>query len=484
MSTNSNLIVRAAAEIISLFLGAIAVIYLSRIVGPEYLGFIAATIAILLFLSRLADGGLTALAMQQLAREDEKLDVLLAITIPLKLASSIVLVGLSLLTINLITIDSRLYYFITISIFTVFFETCAPTWVFIALGKITIASIIRIGQGVLYTVAIFIFIQNTDDWRYLPHLTLLNAFLNFGIATYFLFYCKLWSFDTSLFTKGYFHRIFVFYAQAFHFLKANLSTFVYMSFDRLLLYYFTTAHTVGIYEAAYKIIQPFYAISEVVTPTMFRELAQSIKQGTLYAVFARYVVAMSLFTIPLGFFLLFFSEFVIIFLYGTAFAESVPCLMILGFVITFGFTSGIIVLPFSAWNMPREYGNSVFSGNILNIILNTLLIPIAGAVGSALAALAAKVMVTITGYMYFKRATDYPVLKDFAYFFIASFIPLIAIYGLSLIITNVVVLMIVYGTVYIGIVMFVYKTYFKNHKLHGAAFTDSLRAVIERNGRT
>lgn len=458
---SKQLTFRAVAEITGLLLGAVSMIYVSRIVGPEYLGFSAATSSVLLLVSRLADGGLTSLSSQRLARDDEKLDALLAITMPPKLLVSAVLIIGTLLMTNLLHIDARLKYFITISVFMILFEACTPAWAFVALGRINVASAIRIGQSLLYAASIFTFIHKTDDWRYLPYLTLLNSFLNFGMATYFLLHYNLYSFDTSLFKSNYVSRLRSFYYEALHFLKADLSVYVYTSSDRLILYYFTNSYTVGIYEAAYKIIQPFYAISTVITPTMFRDLAQSFKQGKLYSVMAKYVFTMSIFTIPLGFFLLFFSKFAIVQFYGQQFISSVPCLMILGFVITFGFTSGIVVIPFSAWNMPREYGNSIFWGNVFNIFLNLTLIPFIGALGAALSVLGAKLIVTVVGYVYFKKATDYPILKDFSYFFAASVTPLLLIYALSMAVTNNYMLIAVYSTVYTIIVTFMYKTYFK-----------------------
>jgi O-antigen/teichoic acid export membrane protein len=461
MIFSKTLTFRAVAEIFGLLLGAVSMIYVSRVVGPEYIGFSAATSSLLLLVSRLADGGLTSLASQRLARDDAKLDALLAITMPPKLLVSIVLIAATLLITSLLTIDSRLKYFISISVFIILFEACTPAWAFVALGRINIASAIRIGQSLFYAAAIFVFIHKTEDWKYLPFLTLFNSFLNFGMAAYFLHHFKLYSFNTSLFNNNYLNMLKAFYSEALHFLKADLSAYVYTSSDRLILYYFTNPHTVGIYEAAYKVINPFYAISTVITPTMFRDLAQSFKQGNIYPVLSRYVFSMSLFTIPIGFYLLFFSEFTIGLLYGQQFISSVPCLMILGFVITFGFTSGIIVLPFSTWNMSREFGNAISLGNALNVLLNFALIPFWGAIGAALSVLGAKVIVTVVGYMYFKKVTDYPIVKDFSYFFMASAIPLVLIYSLSKAIANNYVLTFIYGIVYIGIVAFMYNKYFK-----------------------
>lgn len=457
MLIDKNLSFRAAAEIASLLIGAVSMIYVSRVVGPEYLGFSATTSAVLAFASRLADGGLSSLAAQRLARDDESVGALLAITMPFKVLASAFLVALSLLLSNLLTIDPRLKYFITISVFIIFFEACTPAWIFVALGKIKIASVIRIGQSLAFAVAIFLFIHEADDWEYLPYLMLFSSFANFAFAVYFLFHSKLYSLDTSLFKNDYGKKLRSFYCEALHFLKAELSVQVYTSSDRLILYFFTNPYTVGIYEAAYKVISPFYAISNVITPTMFRELAQSFKQGKLYPVMSRYVFAMSLGTIPLGFFLLFFSKKVIYILYGPLFEPSTECLMILGFVITFGFTAGIIVLPFSAWNMSKEYGNSVFGGNVVNILLNFALIPHLGGVGAALSALAAKITVNVVSYNYFKKATDYPIIKDFTYFFTTSAIALALVIMLAFATQKSYLLMTMYLLSYFSLLFLLYK---------------------------
>lgn len=452
---------RAVAEMTGLVIGALSIIYISRIVGPEYLGFSATTSAALLLVSRLADGGMTSLASQRLARDDEKLDALLAVTLPPKIVASAILIMATLLLTYLLPLDPRLKYFIAVSVFLVFFEACTPAWVFVAMGRINAASAIRIGQSFLYAASLLIFIHKPEDWKYLPFLTLFNSVINLAMATAFLWHFKLYSFDRALFKHQYIGKVKAFYREAGHFLKAELSVYVYTTSDRLILYYFAGAHAVGIYEAAYKVINPFYSINSVITPTMFRDLAQSFKQGRLFPVMAKYVFTMSLFSIPLGFFLLFFSSDVVFLLYGTKFLGSVDPLRILGFVITFGFTSGIIVQPFAAWNMSREYGSSIFWGNVLNTILNFSLIPFFGAVGAALATLAAKVIVTVVGYVYFIRVTNYPIARDFIYFFIASIIPLLIVYAINFVFHSSYILAAIYGMVYLVIIYFMYDRYFK-----------------------
>jgi len=204
-----------------------------------------------------------------------------------------------------------------------------------------------------------------------------------------------------------------YFGAGFHTLKADISAFIFTSSDRLFLYAFTTPAVVGLYAAAYSVIQPFYMINVVIWDAMYLPVAQAIGTDRLKRTFRRYVDLMSFATIPLGFFLLAFAPVVISTLYGPPYAAASEYLAILGWVITFGYTSGIAVVPFSAWNRPREYGNATAVGGALNVALNFALIPTYQAVGAAWATLASKVAVTLVGIRYFHRAVDYPLVRDF-----------------------------------------------------------------------
>lgn len=449
---------RAAAEILGLCISAISLIYISRIVGPYYLGISATASAVIALISKVADGGLTSLASQMLARDDKDIRFLMTMTVPAKIVASTLLISTTILTVSLLQIDSTLAYFINISVFLVLFEVCVPTWIFISKGMINIASIVRIGQSIGYALLAFAFIRKQEDWSYLPYLILGSGVINFSLATGFMLYLKLFSFDITLMRRSYFEKLRQLYMQSFHYLKADLSVYIYSSSDRLILYYFTTPYVVGIYEAAYKIISPFYSISTVVTPTMYRSLAQSFKEGESHAVLKKYVFLMSFMTIPLGFFLLFFSQPLVLAIYGPGFADSIPCLKVLGFVITFGFVAGIVVIPFSAWNMAKEYGNSVMWGNFTNILFNIALIPFLGALGAAFATLAAKISVLLVAYTHFKRVTPYPIIKQISWFFVVSGTALLLVLLASLIMSNWILLMILFAAVYSAGIFIIFKS--------------------------
>jgi O-antigen/teichoic acid export membrane protein len=238
-----------------------------------------------------------------------------------------------------------------------------------------------------------------------------------------------------------------------HYLKSDASMAVFNSSDRIFLYVFATPTIVGLYDAAYRIIQPFYLISLVVGDAMYASIARAIGTDRLGSVFRLYVERMCFATIPLGFFLVGFSGLVVSVVYGPSYADASGYLAILGWVITFGYTSGIAVLPFAGWNRPREYGNATAAGGVVNLILNVALIPSFGGFGAAWATVGAKVAVTVVGLRYFRRATDYPLVRDLVEYAAISACALVAALGIQQI-TNVpdIAGAFIFGAAYTGLV--------------------------------
>ena len=196
----------------------------------------------------------------------------------------------------------------------------------------------------------------------------------------------------------------------FDYAKADVSLLVYMSIDRLLLFVSSGATVVGLYEAAYRLIQPFYALSTVIRESMFLQLARAIRGDHLAPTMKRWARAMFVPTIPVGPFLSLHGASVIAFVYGAGFANASVALAILGWAITIGFVSGAVVLPFLLWNLGREYGNAVLAGNITNVAANFVLIPPFGASGAAFATVAAKIAVAGVGLGTFRAALEFPII--------------------------------------------------------------------------
>lgn len=415
---------RGIAEGVAISLIALVTIWLARTVGPTFLGYYAVTATVLALGSVLINCGMSAAGSQRVANDpDAAADTWWAVTLT-RLPPAIAAVLIAEVVIGLAPLQSDLRPFLAVGLLGWLAVPFGGGWLLVARGAVRSTAVARlIDSGVMALLAV-VLIRSEQDAYLAPVLLVVPRFAEvLCVLTITLRMVPLRRRPSVPATAALGRQLL---GTGVHYLKTDLSVFVVTSSDRLFLYAFSTATTVGLYEAAYRIIQPFYSISVVVTESMYLKLAQSYARSDITAVFRRYVDLMCFATIPLGFALSVFAAFAIDLIYGPRFAEAAQYLAVLGWVITFGYTSGVVVIPFSAWNRPRQYGNMVLSGGVTNLLLNIALIPWLTGLGAAIATLAGKIVVTVVGLRAFRHATEYPIIADFLFYFAASGIALVA----------------------------------------------------------
>jgi O-antigen/teichoic acid export membrane protein len=405
-----NIVFRGGAEITGLLLGLISTVWVSRAVGPSFFGYYAVTLTVVALATTGINAGLATAGSQRVANEPERAGEIWWAVLVGRLLVAVPAIGLAIAILIVVPIAPVLHDYLVVGLLIWALMPFRTEWLLVAEGRMRAVSMIRVLASFASVLVAVLFIHGASDAGRLPFVPV--AFAAVSAIASMVFAGRTWSLRRPLdpapraVLRAYLH-------EGLHYLKGDASVFIYTSSDRLFLYVFATPAVVGLYEAAYRVIQPFYMISAVVGDAMYRPLADAFGTGMLRQTFRRYVDLMCFATIPVGFFLLAFAQSVIAILYGTKFAGASEYLAILGWVITFGYTAGVAVFPFSAWNRPREYGNSTAIGGALNLGLNFALIPQYGGYGAAWATVAAKVAVMLSGIRYFRRATDYPLVRDF-----------------------------------------------------------------------
>jgi O-antigen/teichoic acid export membrane protein len=411
-----NLSLRGAAEIVGLVLSIITTVWVSRTVGPSYFGYYAVMLTIVNIGGVVINAGLSTAGSQRIANQPRGAGEILGIVTALRVCIAVVLIVGGLIVLAVAPVDPILRGYLLVGLIAWALLPLRSEWVLVAQGRVRVLSFIRVAASaasLLAAVWLVRDVSNGDRVAWIAVAGALVAALFSGIAAYRVAPVRRPAGDAIAIARA-------FLADGLHYLKADASALIFTSSDRLFLYAFATPAVVGLYEAAYRVIQPFYTISSVVGDAMYLQLAEALGTDRLRATFRRYVDLMCFATVPLGFFLLAFAPKVIAILYGTKYSGASEYLSILGWVITFGYTSGITVIPFSAWNRPREYGNSQAIGGALNLGLNFVLIPPFRGSGAAWATVAAKVAVTLAGLRYFRRVSDYPLIRDFAEYVLIS----------------------------------------------------------------
>lgn len=412
-----KILVRGGAEITSLLLAVVATLWVIRGIGPTYFGYYAVTVTIVTIGGVLINAGLSTAGSQRIANEPSRAgEVAWVIMVSRGLiATAIVIVGFVVLAV--VPIDSVLRSYLRVGLIVWALAPFKNEWVLVGQGRLKAISGLRVVGSAATLLAAVLLVRDVSDADRVAWILVVGAIVSTAGSS-FAVHRRLAirrPLDVAIMRTA---REYL--RGGLHYLKSDVSVFIFTGSDRLFLYAFATPAVVGLYAAAYSVIQPFYTISAVVGDAMYLPLAQSFGTDGLRLLFRRYVDLMCFATIPLGFFLLAFAPTVVAILLGTKYVGAGGYLAILGWVITFGYTSGIAVIPFSAWNRPREYGNATALGGAVNLGLNFGLIPPFEGFGAAWATVAAKVAVTLAGIRYFRRATDYPIVRDFAEYFAIS----------------------------------------------------------------
>jgi O-antigen/teichoic acid export membrane protein len=412
-----KIVLRGGSEVTALLLGVVSTLWVSRTVGPTYFGYYAVTVTIVTLGSAVINAGLSTAGSQRVANAPTRVgEVAWIVTVSRGLIAVVAVLG-GLVVLVAAPIEPVLRDYLRVGLIVWALLPFRSEWVLVAQGRLGAISAVRVAGSVATVLAAILLVRDASDADRIAWIPVVGAVVSAAGSSFVVHRSSPFRRPAGIPIAA---TIRAYLSDGLHYLKSDVSMFIFTSSDRLFLYAFATPAVVGLYAAAYNVIQPFYMISAVIGDAMYLPLAQAFGTDRLSPTFRRYVDLMCFATVPLGFFLLAFAPTVISILYGTKYAGASEYLAILGWVITFGYTSGIAVIPFSAWNRPREYGNSTAFGGAVNLGLNFALIPSFEGFGAAWATVAAKVAVTLAGIRYFRRATDYPLVRDFAEYLAVS----------------------------------------------------------------
>jgi O-antigen/teichoic acid export membrane protein len=408
------LALRAAAEIVSLGLTAFVTIWIGRVVGPTNLGYYAVLLAVFQLGIVFVNAGLPTAASQRVANDPLNSQTEWWVVSTTRLAIGLLTLLLAEAAIRILPIDPRLSGLLAVGLLAWPAQAFRSEWLLVSHGLVGYASLLRIvGVVTTATVAVSAIRAEADAGRLallivLPWTVL--SILGVLVARQHQLIGPrprprvLWAQLRDLRTPMR------------HFLSADLGVYLYTSSDRIILYLFANSTVVGLYDAAYRLIQPFYSVASVASDTMFKQIAEARTRGADSLIVRRYVDVMFIATIPVGFATAIFAPFIVEIAYGDRFMDAAGNLAILGWVITFGFVSGAAAFPFTAWNLPQAYARTVVAGTVVNMALNVLLIPTLFGMGAAVATVGGKVAASAVGIVYFRRASSYPLIRECAVF--------------------------------------------------------------------
>jgi O-antigen/teichoic acid export membrane protein len=409
---------RGTAEIVALALNALTGILVSRAIGPTQFGYFALVWTLVQVGSLLVGFGTATAGAQRIANDSTAGRVTWWSVVLARVVIMAVVCPLGWLGLELAPIDVELRQMATLGLLAVVVQPFRVEWLLLGLGRPGVLAVLRVVSTAGGLALAILLVRGPADASIATVVIVAQAIGLVAIGTLAAIRF-IAPFDREALKAGI-GGIGQIFRSGRTYVRHETSVFIYTSSDRLFLFVFATPTVLGLYDAAYRIIQPLYAVSAVVGDTMYSELARAFGTTSFARVFRRYVGLMSFGTIPFGFFCVASAPWVMTVVYGDRFAAGADYLRVLGGVITLGYVAGIAIMPMAAWNRPREFASGVTWGGISALALNTVLIPSFGGLGAALATIGANGVTVILGLRNFRRVVTYPLVADVSPYAIAA----------------------------------------------------------------
>jgi O-antigen/teichoic acid export membrane protein len=393
-----------AAEGITRFLKLILIIYVARILGATEYGKFSFALAFVSLFVIFSDFGLSRITTREFAREKEKEKEFSSI-FSLKIFLSLGTLLLILISSFFITPDPIIQKVIWIlGIYILISSFSEIVYAFLrARQRMEYESLAKILEALVLTSAGFFVILNFPSVENLSY-SYLFASLTALIFILIFFHFKVFSLKIS-FEKSIWKK-FLSLSWPLGFVVIFAS--IYNSIDSVMMGYLGQIAETGWYNAAYKIVRVTSIPAALISISFYPALSKFFKESKekLQRVWDQQTEIMLLFAIPLMVGGIVLAPKIINFIYDPSFAPSIFALQILilmiGIIYLIGPLSQVLIVS----NQQKKNFWIAFSGAVINIILNLILIPKYSLYGAAIATVITFVLMFILYFIFTVQFTS------------------------------------------------------------------------------
>ncbi|MBI3589563.1 MAG: flippase [Candidatus Liptonbacteria bacterium] len=202
--------------------------------------------------------------------------------------------------------------------------------------------------------------------------------------------------------------------------------------DILLIGYFLAAEKVGIYSAADRPIQLLYLLPAILATSVFPTFSRLANRDSekMKRVLEKILSLASLISIPIALGGIVLGGDIIRIVFGSAYTQAVPSFRILVATLSINFTASILTNAIFAYNRQKDLIKFTALGGITNVILDLILIPRFGIVGSAWATLLAQVIGNFYIWNKMRQINSFSVLPKIKKVVLAAIIMALAVFGM------------------------------------------------------
>jgi PST family polysaccharide transporter len=377
--------------------------YLVRVLGVEYFGLLAFAGATVMYFQILTDYGFNLTATREISiHRDNKAKVIEIFSSVMSIKVILMFVSFLLLTILVFSFEKfskdALVYFLTFG--TVVGQVLFPVWFFQGMERMKYITYLNILSKVIFTIAIFAFVQEQSDFYLVPLLTSVG-FLVAGIWSLYLvkkeFEVRFELQTINTIKHHFFEGWYVFLSQ----LKISL----FSTTNIIILGLITNNTVVGYYSVAEKIMRALAMMQSPILGALFphmskiilKQKAKAVSQLKKVIFFGSIIYAIVLSTVFV------FSESIISLLFGDSTKESIVILQIMSIIPLTIFLNNIFGTQILL-NTKKEkiFFLILLTAGISNLILCSLLTYFYGAIGTSVAMLIIEIGIMLAMYYFAK----------------------------------------------------------------------------------
>ncbi len=300
--------------------------YLARVVGVDGIGKIAFASSIIIWIQTFADWGFNFTATRDVARNRDDISKVSQIFSNVLWSRCILtLIGFIVLLILIYIVPSfrENSKVILVTFLMIPGHICYPDWFFQAIEKMKYTTMLNLLSKLLFTVAVFVFVKDSDDYILQP------LFISFGFVLSGIFAIVIiYKWGVKLCRPSYREIVDTIKGSVDVFLN-NLMPNLYNSFSSILLGVYGGSISTGLYSAGSKFVDISQQFIGIMSRAFFPFLSRKLEKHSFYRkinLTLAMIMAAVLFVL---------APFIINLFYGQEFAKSVTLLRILSISIPF-----------------------------------------------------------------------------------------------------------------------------------------------------
>lgn len=342
--------------------------YIVNTIGVEKFGLVTFSYAFMAYFQLLVEYGFNSIATKDISLYRgvrEKYSQIFWTIMASKLIIFLLSLMILLVLLNYIDILSSNKYVYIFSLGLVFSRLLFPIWFLQGMEEMKYIAIFTVVGRTLYTISIFLFIENKNDFILVPLLNSISLILIALISYYFV----VWKFKI-IFLLPKKDKMMYYFKEGWYLFLSSVTTNLYTTTNTILLGSLTNYTAVGIFTLAETISSAATQLIGQFNKVIYPHLAKyANNKNKLVEEAKKYLKYYFIVLIILSSIIVVFADLFIWILFGEGNSESVVILQVLAITLTLSSLGGFYTRYMIINSKQKEVLKITFSTLILNFIL-------------------------------------------------------------------------------------------------------------------